>query len=146
MSLQGKVAVVTGAGSGIGRAIAIRLARDDAAVAVWDLNGEGAGETAKSIQDAGGKAVAMVVDCADEAAIKDGATKIRGELGPVTILVNNAGMAPFTPYMEISAELWDKTIRVNLKGPHLCIREMMPDMLAAGWGRIINITSVSYTH
>jgi len=143
MSLQGKVAVVTGAGSGIGRAIAIRLARDDAAVAVWDLNGEGAGETAKSIQDAGGKAVAMVVDCADEAAIKDGATKIRGELGPVTILVNNAGMAPFTPYMEISGELWDKTIRVNLKGPHLCIREMMPDMLAAGWGRIINITSSS---
>ncbi|WP_425542469.1 SDR family NAD(P)-dependent oxidoreductase [Sphingomonas oligophenolica] len=143
MSLQGKTAVVTGAGSGIGRAIAVRLARDNAAIAVWDLNGDGAAETARQITDAGGKAIGMVVDCADETAIKAAAAKVRAEFGPITILVNNAGMAPFTPYMEISNELWDKTIAVNLKGPHLCTREMIPDMLAAGWGRIINITSSS---
>jgi 2-hydroxycyclohexanecarboxyl-CoA dehydrogenase len=143
MSLQGKTAIVTGAGSGIGRAIAVRLARDNAAIAIWDLNGEGAAETAKLITDAGGKAIGMVVDCADEAAIGEAAAKVRAEFGPITILVNNAGMAPFTPYMEITTELWDKTMMVNLRGPHFCIREVIPEMLAAGWGRIINITSSS---
>lgn len=70
MSLKGKTAIVTGAGSGIGRAIAVRLARDEAAIAVWDLNGEGAAETARTITDVGGKALAVTVDCADETAIK----------------------------------------------------------------------------
>jgi 2-hydroxycyclohexanecarboxyl-CoA dehydrogenase len=144
MSLQGKTAVVTGAGSGIGRAIAVRLARDNAAIAVWDLNGEGAAETARLITDAGGKAIGMVVDCADEAAIKEAAAKVRAEFGqPITILVNNAGIAPFTPYMDITTELWDKVMLINLRGPHFCIREVIPEMLEAGWGRIINITSSS---
>jgi 2-hydroxycyclohexanecarboxyl-CoA dehydrogenase len=143
MSLNGKTVVVTGAGSGIGRAIAIRLARDGAAIGVWDLNGDGAAETAKMIADAGGQALALTADCSDEAAIKDAANKTRATFGPITILVNNAGIAPFTPYMEISEELWDRTIAINLKGPHLCIREVMPDMLSARWGRIINITSSS---
>ncbi len=143
MSLKGKVAIVTGAGSGIGRAIAVRLARDDAAIAVLDLNGEGAAETAKLITDAGGKAMALVADCANEKAIKEAAAKIRAEWGPITILVNNAGIATFVPYMDITEEVWDRTIAINLKGPHLCCREVIPDMLAAGWGRIINITSSS---
>ncbi|QIG80800.1 SDR family NAD(P)-dependent oxidoreductase [Stakelama tenebrarum] len=143
MSLEGKVAVVTGGGSGIGRAIAVRLAKDDAAVAVWDLNGDTAAETAKMITDAGGKAIGLEADCADKAAIKAAADQTRKELGEISILVNNAGMAPFTPYMEITEELWDKVIAVNLKGPHLCIREMLPAMVEAGWGRIINITSSS---
>jgi 2-hydroxycyclohexanecarboxyl-CoA dehydrogenase len=143
MSLKGKVAVVTGAGSGIGRAIAVRLARDEAAIAVLDLNGEGAAETVKLITDAGGKAMALVADCANEKAIKEAATKIRAEWGPITILVNNAGIATFVPYMDISEEVWDRTIAINLKGPHLFCREVIPDMLAAGWGRIINITSSS---
>lgn len=143
MSLKGKVAIVTGAGSGIGRAIAVRLARDEAAIAVLDLNGEGAAETAKLITDAGGKAIALVADCANEKAIKEAAAKIRAEWGPITILVNNAGIATFVPYMDITEEVWDRTIAINLKGPHLCCREVIPDMLAAGWGRIINITSSS---
>ncbi len=143
MSLKGKVAIVTGAGSGIGRAIAVRLARDEAAIAVLDLNGEGAAETAKLITDAGGKAMALVADCANEKAIKEAAAKIRAEWGPITILVNNAGIATFVPYMDITEEVWDRTIAINLKGPHLCCREVIPDMLAAGWGRIINITSSS---
>lgn len=143
MSLKGKVAIVTGAGSGIGRAIAIRLARDEAAIAVLDLNGDGAAETAKTITDAGGTALALTVDCSSEAAIKEAAATIRAKFGPITILVNNAGIATFVPYMDITEDQWDQMIRINLKGPHLCCREVIPDMLAAGWGRIINITSSS---
>jgi 2-hydroxycyclohexanecarboxyl-CoA dehydrogenase len=143
MSLKGKVAIVTGAGSGIGQAIAVRLARDEAAIAVLDLNGDGAAETAKMITDAGGTALPLVVDCANEAAIKAAAAQIRAAWGPITILVNNAGIATFVPYMDITEEVWDRTIAINLKGPHLCCREVIPDMLAAGWGRIINITSSS---
>jgi len=142
-SLKGKTAVVTGAGSGIGRAIAIRLAEDEAAIAVWDLNGEGASETARLITEAGGKAIAITADCADAAAIEAAAARTRAELGPITILVNNAGVASFVPYREIPEDVWDRTIRINLKGPHLCIRAIIPDMLAAQWGRIINITSSS---
>ena len=143
MSMQAKVAVVTGAGSGIGRGIAVRLARDATAIGVWDLNGDAAAETAKMITDAGGKAIAVAADCANQAAIKDAAAKTRAAFGPITILVNNAGIAPFIPYLEIPEEVWDRVIRINLKGPHLCCREVIPDMLAARWGRIINITSSS---
>jgi 2-hydroxycyclohexanecarboxyl-CoA dehydrogenase len=142
-SLKGKVAVVTGSGSGIGRAIAQRLAQEGAAVGVWDLNGDSAAETARLIEAEGGKAVAVTADCSDAVQIKAAADKTRAAFGPVNILVNNAGMAPFTKYLEISDELWDKVIAVNLKGPHLCIREMLPAMLEAGWGRVINITSSS---
>lgn len=143
MSLHGRTAVVTGAGSGIGRAIAIRLAKDEAAIGVWDLNGESAVETANLINAAGGKALAVTVDCADAAAIKNAAAITREEFGPITVLVNNAGIANFVPYMEIGDDLWDRTIRINLTGPHFCIREIIPDMVAAQWGRIINITSSS---
>jgi 2-hydroxycyclohexanecarboxyl-CoA dehydrogenase len=142
-SLEGKVAVVTGAGSGIGRGIARRLAEDKAAIAVWDLNPEGAAETVKMIEDEGGRAIAVVADCADKAAIKAAADETRAKLGPITILVNNAGIAPFTPFMDVSDDEFDKVIRINLRGPWLVTKEIVPDMLAAQWGRIINITSSS---
>jgi 2-hydroxycyclohexanecarboxyl-CoA dehydrogenase len=143
MSLKGKNAVVTGAGSGMGRAIAERLAQDGASVAIWDLNAEGAIETAKIISDAGGQAIAVTADCANKDAIAAAASETRAKLGPVTILVNNAGIVSFFPYQEIPEDAWDRMILVNLKGPHLVTREIVPDMLAAGWGRIINITSSS---
>jgi 2-hydroxycyclohexanecarboxyl-CoA dehydrogenase len=142
-SLNGRVAIVTGGGSGIGRAIAIRLAEDTAKIAIWDINAEGAAETARLIEEAGGTAIAIEADCSDKAAIHAAAEETRAKLGPVAILVNNAGIAPFTPFMEIEDELFDKVIRINLRGPYLLIKEVMPDMLAAGWGRIINITSSS---
>lgn len=143
MPLSGKVAVVTGSGSGIGRGIARRFASDGAAVGVWDLNGDSAKETARLITDAGGKAIAIEADCANEAAIKSAADETRKALGDINILVNNAGVAPFTPYMDIGEDDWDRTIAINLKGPHLCTRDMLPAMLEAGWGRVINITSSS---
>jgi 2-hydroxycyclohexanecarboxyl-CoA dehydrogenase len=142
-SLNGRVAVVTGAGSGIGRAIAIRLAEDTAKIAIWDINAAGAVETAKMIEDAGGTAIALDADCSDKAAIHAAAEETRAKLGPVAILVNNAGIAPFTPFMETEDDLFDKVIRINLRGPYLVLKELLPDMLAAQWGRVINITSSS---
>ncbi len=142
-SLNGRTAVVTGAGSGIGRAIAIRLAEDTAKIAIWDINGEGAAETVRMIEAAGGTAIALTVDCSDKAAIKAAADETRSKLGPVTILVNNAGIAPFTPFLETDDALFDKVIAINLRGPWLVTKECFPDMLAAGWGRVINITSSS---
>jgi 2-hydroxycyclohexanecarboxyl-CoA dehydrogenase len=143
MSLKGKTAVVTGGGSGIGRAVAQRLARDEAALAIWDLNEPGAAETAALITAAGGKAIALQVDAADAAAIKGAADKTRAALGPITIIVNNAGITGSVPFLELPVDAWDRMIAVNLKGPYLCTREVLPDMLTAGWGRIINITSSS---
>jgi 2-hydroxycyclohexanecarboxyl-CoA dehydrogenase len=143
MSLNGKAAVVTGGGSGIGRAVAQRLAKDNAAIAIWDLNEQGAIETAGLITAAGGKAIALRADAADAAAIKSAADKTRAALGPITIIVNNAGITGSVPFLEIPVEAWDRMIAVNLKGPFLCTREVLPDMLTAGWGRIINITSSS---
>ncbi len=143
MSLKGKVAVVTGGGSGIGRAVAQRLARDEAAIAIWDLNGEGAEETAKLIRAAGGTALALTANAADKAAIKQAADKTRAEFGPITIIVNNAGITGFMPFGQLEDDVFDRMIAINLRGPFLCIKEVLPDMLAAGWGRIINITSSS---
>ena len=142
-SLEGKVAVVTGGGSGIGRGIDVRLAEDRAALAVWDLNPEGAAQTVRMIEAAGGKAIALTADCADKTAIKAAAEETRAKLGPITILVNNAGIAPFTPFLDIGEDEFDKVIRINLQGPWLVTKEIVPDMLAAEWGRIINITSSS---
>lgn len=142
-SLQGRVAVVTGGGSGIGRAIAVRLAEDTAKVAIWDINATGAEETAQMVRDAGGTAIAINADCSEKAAIKAAADQTRAELGPIAILVNNAGIAPFNMFLETDDELFDKVIRINLKGPWLMTKECLPDMLEAGWGRVINITSSS---
>ena len=142
-SLQGRVAVVTGGGSGIGRAIAKRLAEDTAKIAVWDINLAGAEETAQMIRDAGGTAIAINADCSDKTAIHAAAERTRTELGTIAILVNNAGIAPFNPFLETDDELFDKVIRINLRGPWLMTKECLPDMLAAGWGRVINITSSS---
>jgi 2-hydroxycyclohexanecarboxyl-CoA dehydrogenase len=142
-SLNGRTAVVTGAGSGIGRACAIRLAEDTAKVAIWDINKAGAEETAELIRKAGGTAIALDVDCSDKAAIHAAAERTRKELGPIAILVNNAGIAPFTPFLEADDDLFDKVIRINLRGPWLVTKECLPDMLSAGWGRVINITSSS---
>ena len=132
--LNGKVAVVTGAGSGMGRSIAERFAHDGAKVAVWDINGDGAAETAKLISDAGDTAIAIAVDCADESAIKVAADETRTAFGPIEILVNNAGIGPHVKYFDQDMAMWDQMIRINLTGPHLCIREMLPAMLEAGVG------------
>lgn len=143
MSLNGKVAVVTGSASGIGRAIALQLARDGAAVAVWDLNGEGANETVAMITASGGKAIACVGNAATAQDIASSAARTRAELGPITILVNNAGITGFCRFEEITEEMMDRMMAINIKGPFLCTQAIIPDMVAAHWGRIVNISSSS---
>ena len=143
MSLNGKVAVVTGSASGIGRAIALQLARDGAAVAVWDLNGEGANETVAMITASGGKAIACVGNAAAAQDIASSVARTRAELGPITILVNNAGITGFCRFEEITEEMMDRMMAINIKGPFLCTRAIIPDMVAAHWGRIVNISSSS---
>ena len=142
-SLGGKVAVITGAGSGMGRSMALRLAEDNARIAIWDINAEGAEETARMVREAGGTAIAITADCSDKVAIKAAAQQTRKELGPILILVNNAGIAPFTPFLEIDDALLTRVLDVNIKGPFFVTQECVPDMIAAKWGRIINITSSS---
>jgi 2-hydroxycyclohexanecarboxyl-CoA dehydrogenase len=142
-SLEGRNAVVTGGGRGIGRAIATVLAARGATVAVWDLNAEGAEETVARIHEAGGKGIAVAGDAAESAAVAAAAARTRAELGPVTILVNNAGISSYHPFTELSEEAWDRTIQVNLKGPFLVTKAFIGDMLEAGWGRIVNISSSS---
>lgn len=142
-SLGGRVAVITGAGSGMGRSMALRLAEDEAKIAIWDINGEGAEETARLVRAAGGTAIAVTVDCSDKAAIKAAADRTRAELGKIAILINNAGIAPFNDFLDISEELLMKVLKVNLVGPFLVTQECVPDMIDAKWGRIVNITSSS---
>lgn len=142
-SLGGKVAVITGAGSGMGRSMALRLAEDEAKIAIWDINGKGAEETAQMVQDAGGTAIAIEADCSDISAIKAAAKQTREELGKVLILINNAGIAPFDEFLDIQPELLERVMKVNLFGPFYLTQEIVPDMIEAQWGRIINITSSS---
>lgn len=146
MSFEGKTAVVTGGARGIGEAIAKVLASQGAAVAVWDLNLEGAEKTVAAIRETGGTAIAVGGDSADATDVAAGAARTRHELGPVAILVNNAAIAAYEQFTSITEDSWDRMIRINLKGAFLVSKELVPDMLEAGWGRIINVSSSSALH
>jgi 2-hydroxycyclohexanecarboxyl-CoA dehydrogenase len=143
VTLGGKNAVVTGAARGLGRAIALRLAKDGAAVSVWDLNGEGVAATAKLIKEAGGKAIAVQGNSSMAADIARGVAETHARLGKISILVNNAALSPFKKFEDITEQIWDDLFAINLKGPFLCCQAVIPDMLEAGWGRIVNISSSS---
>lgn len=143
MSLEGKVAVVTGGASGIGRAISLQLARDGAAISVWDLDKIGAAETVAMITNAGGRAIACIGDAASAAEIAASAARTREELGAITILVNNAGITDFCPFQDITEASLERMLHINLMGPFMCTQAIIPDMLASGWGRIVNISSSS---
>jgi 2-hydroxycyclohexanecarboxyl-CoA dehydrogenase len=140
-----RVAIVTGGGSGIGLAIAERLATDGHAVAVFDLDPDAATGAADKIAASGTGSLGVAADVTDRAAVAAGLERVHSELGPVTVLVNSAGLDGFDPFLTITPEKWDRIVAVNLTGTFNMCQAVLPDMLEAGWGRIVNISSSS-TH
>jgi NAD(P)-dependent dehydrogenase (short-subunit alcohol dehydrogenase family) len=138
-----RVAVVTGAASGMGLAIARGLAGAGRAVALLDLDGDAAAGAADDLVRGGASAIAAKVDVADRAGVDDAFDRVRAELGPVEILVTSAGFDEFRPFTEITVDAWEHVIGINLTGTFHCIQAAIPDMLAAGWGRIVTISSSS---
>jgi 2-hydroxycyclohexanecarboxyl-CoA dehydrogenase len=143
MSLAGKNVVVTGAASGIGLATAQRFAREGANVGVWDLNEQGAQRAADELKAAGVKAIASRVDVSNRQQVDAAVERFHAAIGKVNILVNNAGITLFQSFMEMTEEQWDRTMTVNLKSMLVVTQAVLPDMLAAKWGRIINVSSSS---
>ncbi len=138
-----RTAIVTGGGSGIGIAIAVRLAQDGASVAIFDRNADTAAATAAMITAEGGTAIGLGVDVSDRAGIEAGVGEVRERLGAATILINNAGISPFSRFLSISREEFDQVFAVNVRGIFDLCQVVIPDMIAANWGRIVNISSSS---
>lgn len=142
MQLSNKVAIVTGAGRGIGRATAERLAEAGAKVVVADVNAATAAAAAASINDAGGAALGVPVDVASEADAERLAQTARDHFGSVDVLVNNAGIGLYTPLVETTLEQWNQVLAVNLTAIFLCSKYCVPVMIEGGGGSIVNIASV----
>jgi NAD(P)-dependent dehydrogenase (short-subunit alcohol dehydrogenase family) len=141
--LSGRVAVITGAGSGIGRAAADLFAREGAEVALVDLNAQAAKDATEQITAAGGRALAVGADVADAAQVDLAFRQISGEFGRVDVLYNNAGVNSAGSVVDASDEDWDRCFAVNAKGTFLCSRAAGRLMVAAGSGSIINQGSVA---
>ena len=143
----GRVALVTGGGRGIGAATARLLAGQGAAVAVAARTEDEVVSVAAEIRARGGSAIPLVVDVADENSVASGFATARAELGPVTILVNNAGTpgAPL-PVSAMEVAEWRRVFEINVTGAFLCAREVLPQMTAENWGRIVNVSSAASRH
>jgi NAD(P)-dependent dehydrogenase (short-subunit alcohol dehydrogenase family) len=138
-----RVAVVTGGASGIGLGVARRFAADGERVALLDSDGPAVEAAAAQLRGEGAAALAAHVDVADRASVAAGFELVRAELGPVEILVTSAGIESFTPVLDITDDGWDRIIGVNLTGTFTCVKAALPDMINAGWGRIVTISSSS---
>ncbi|HZM39263.1 MAG TPA: SDR family NAD(P)-dependent oxidoreductase [Acidimicrobiales bacterium] len=138
-----RTAIVTGAGSGIGLAIAERLAEDGLAVAIFDRDGDAAQSAAAEIGAAGGTALGLTVDVTDRPGIDAAVAEVGTQLSVPTVLVNNAGLDGFDPFLSITPEKWNRLLEVNLTGTFHCCQAVVPGMIEAGWGRIVNISSSS---
>ncbi len=140
---MGKTALITGAAAGIGKACALRLAREGIAVGVLDLDLPGCEKVVAEIQAAGGKAIALQASIADRDQITAAVDKLRAAFGPVTIVVNNAGISNFIPFEELTDDDWNRMFVINTQGTFIVTQVVLPDMKAAKWGRIVNISSSS---
>jgi NAD(P)-dependent dehydrogenase (short-subunit alcohol dehydrogenase family) len=144
MKLDGKVAIVTGAGRGLGRAISLRLASEGARVAAADIDFDNCSGTAKEIQDRGSTAIALKVDVTEEKDTLRMAEETLGRLGAIDILINNAAIyygVSWKPFDEISIEEWDRVMAVNVRGCWQCVRAVVPQMRRQGRGKILNVAS-----
>ncbi|MFC5669082.1 SDR family NAD(P)-dependent oxidoreductase [Streptomyces incanus] len=138
-----RTAIVTGAARGIGAAVARRLASDGLAVGVIDLDEADCADTVEAITSVGGAALAVAADVADEAAVTAAVARVSAAFGPPTVLVNNAGIGPRADLVDMTTQQWDTVLGINLSGPFFAARAVCPHMVSAGWGRIINMSSIS---
>jgi 2-hydroxycyclohexanecarboxyl-CoA dehydrogenase len=136
-----RVALVTGGARGIGRAVALALAADGRTVAVGDLLEEEAMEAAGEVDALGATALAVPLDVTDVGSVESAVGRVRDELGPIEILINNAGWDELKPFLETDEPFWDRVIEINFKGCLRTTRAVLPAMVEAGWGRLINIGS-----
>ena len=143
MSLTEHTALITGGGSGIGKAIALRFAVEGYRAAVADVDASAASSTAQQINAMGGRALAVQMDVADEVSVTDGVAASVSGLGPIDILANVAGIWIGGSVTEVAVSDWDRVIAVNLRGPFLCSRAVLPGMVARNGGVILNIASIS---
>ena len=141
--MANKVALVTGAAAGIGAACSKRLARDGVAIGVLDLDAERCADTVAAIKAAGGEAIALGADISRRDQVKAAVQQLRDAFGPITIVVNNAGVTDFTPFEEVTEEHWEFVYRINVLGQMIVTQEVLPDMKKAGWGRVVMISSSS---
>jgi NAD(P)-dependent dehydrogenase (short-subunit alcohol dehydrogenase family) len=141
-NLQGQVAIVTGAASGIGRAIALRLSREGAAVVAADLDGKAADQLAREISSLGNRVLAMPMDVSEEKDVEKMLQSALENFRQVDILVNNAGVGTTGLIIDHSVEDWEKSMRVNLKGTFLCSRAVAKEMIPRKQGRLVNIASI----
>jgi 3-oxoacyl-[acyl-carrier protein] reductase len=138
-----RVAIVTGAARGIGAAVAQRLSADGFAVAVLDLDEASCASTVAAIEASGGRALAVGVDVADESQVASAVDQVAAELGPPLVLVNNAGIIRDNLLFKMTLDDWDAVLSVHLRGAFLMSRAAQTHMTAAGWGRIVNLSSTS---
>ena len=138
-----KTALVTGAAAGIGKACAKRLAREGIAVGVLDVDLKGCQDVVAEIEAAGGKAMALEASVANRGRVTEAVAKLRDKFGPITIVVNNAGISRVVPFKQLTDEQWDEMLEINLKGTFIVTQVVLPDMETAKWGRIVNISSSS---
>jgi 3-oxoacyl-[acyl-carrier protein] reductase len=141
MRLEGRTAVVTGAGRGLGEAIALRFAAEGAAVMVNDMDPATAASTVERIRKQGGRAAALTGSVTDEAVVRELMERAVKELGSLDILVNNAGITRDKLLRDMSVEDWDAVLNLNLRATFLCCKQATPAMVAKGWGRVINMSS-----
>lgn len=139
--MSARVAVVSGGGRGIGRAIALALAAQGRRVAVCDIRLPEANETVDAIKAAGGEARAYVVDVTSSDSVAQGHLAIVDDLGPVEIMVNCAGWDEFYPFVDTNEQFWDRVIDINYKGVLRWCHHVLPPMIEARWGRVLNIAS-----
>ena len=139
--MDDRVALVTGGGGGIGRAISLALAADGRSVAVGDLNSDAATATAAAIEESGARGMAVELDITEAASVEAAVERVGASLGPVDVLVNNAGWDQLVPFLETDEAFWDRVIEINFKGCLRLTRAVLGGMVERRWGRIVNIGS-----